>query len=70
MQLRTLTAIIIHACYLTDEIKNEREEFPGGLAVKDPVLSLLWQGVNPWPRELLHAADGGGGGRTTGKTHS
>ena len=24
-------------------------EFPGGLAVKDPVLSLLWQRFDPWP---------------------
>ena len=24
-------------------------EFPGGLAVKDPVLPLLWWGFHPWP---------------------
>ena len=24
-------------------------EFPGGLAVKDLVLSLLWCGFRPWP---------------------
>ena len=30
-------------------------EFPGGLAVKDSVLSLLWHEFNPWPRELPHA---------------
>ena len=25
------------------------EEFPGGLVVKDSVLSLLWLGLDPWP---------------------
>ena len=25
-------------------------EFPGGLMVKDSVLSLLWHGFDPWPR--------------------
>ena len=29
---------------------NEKE-FPGGLAVKD-LVSLLWLGFNPWPRNL------------------
>ena len=24
-------------------------EFPGGPVVKDPALSLLWLGFNPWP---------------------
>ena len=24
-------------------------EFHGGLVVKDPLLSLLWQGFSPWP---------------------
>ena len=24
------------------------EEFPGGLVLKDPVLSLLWGGFDPW----------------------
>ena len=27
-------------------------EFPGGLAVKDPVLSLLWLRFSPWPRNF------------------
>ena len=27
-------------------------EFPGGLEVKDPALSLLWHRFDPWPREL------------------
>ena len=27
-------------------------EFPGGLAVKDPALSLLWCGFDPWPRNF------------------
>ena len=26
------------------------EEFPGGLVVKDPSLSLLWLRLDPWPR--------------------
>lgn len=30
-----------------------RREFPGGLGVKDPTLSLLWLGFTPWPGELL-----------------
>ena len=25
------------------------QEFPGGLAIKDSALSLLWLGFNPWP---------------------
>ena len=25
------------------------KEFPGGLVVKDPVLSLLWHRFSPWP---------------------
>ena len=32
-----------------------RLEFPADLEVKDMVLSLLWQGLDPWPQELLHA---------------
>ena len=27
-------------------------EFPGGLMVKDTVLSVLWHRFEPWPREL------------------
>ena len=27
-------------------------EYPGGLVVKDLVLSLLWLGFNPWPRNF------------------
>ena len=27
-------------------------EFPGGLEVKDFVLSLLWLGLDPWPRSF------------------
>ena len=29
--------------------KMPEREFPGGLEVKDSVLSLLWLGFNPWP---------------------
>ena len=31
------------------EISNKPEEFPGGLAVKDPALSLPWLRFHPWP---------------------
>ena len=31
-------------------------ELPGGSMGKDPLLSLLWQGLNPWPQEPPHAA--------------
>ena len=27
-------------------------EFPGGLEVKDPTLSLLWRGFGPWPKNF------------------
>ena len=32
--------------------KETIREFHGGLAVKDPALSLLWLGFNPWPRNF------------------
>ena len=32
-----------------------RQEFPGGLGLKDPALSLPWYGFNPWPGELPRA---------------
>ena len=28
---------------------TSEREFPGGLLVKDPALSLLWLGFDPWP---------------------
>ena len=28
------------------------EDFPSDLVVKDLVLSLLWHGFNPWPRNF------------------
>ena len=40
--------------------KHLNWEFPSGLEVKDPALSLLWlwsllgHRFNPWPGELLH----------------
>ena len=37
------------------EQKEEGREFSVGLVVKDPVLSLLWRGFCPRPRELLQA---------------
>lgn len=27
-------------------------EFPGGLVIKDPALSLLWLGFSLWPRNF------------------
>ena len=33
-------------------------ELPGGSMGKDTLLSLLWQGFNPRPQELPHAARG------------
>ena len=36
---------------ITLKIQNTYK-FPGGLAVKDPVLSLLWLRFNPWPRDF------------------
>ena len=30
-------------------VKFSFQEFPGGLAVKDPTLSLLWHRSDPWP---------------------
>lgn len=33
-----------------------RQEFPGGLGLKDPALSLPWYGYNPWSWEHVHAA--------------
>ena len=30
----------------------EEREFPGGLAVKDLALLLLWLRFNPWPRNI------------------
>ena len=39
-------------CEIIDK-KKHLKEFPGGLAVKDPALSLLWCAFDPWPRNLL-----------------
>ena len=36
-------------------VQERAQDFLGGLAVKDSALSLLWLGLDPWPRELLHA---------------
>ena len=30
--------------------RNDLKVFPGGLAVEDPALSLLWLEFDPWPR--------------------
>ena len=35
---------------LRGNIKTVLGAFPGGVAVKDLVLSLLWQGFDPWPQ--------------------
>ena len=34
---------------------KKKQEFPGGLSIKDPVLSLLWHGLDPWPRNFCMA---------------
>ena len=57
-------------------LKKEKREFPGGLAVKNLMSSLLWLGVSPWPRSFCMprawperkkgeggGREGGGGGR-------
>lgn len=36
--------------------KGNKLEFPGGVAVKDVALSLLWLGFDSWPQELPHAS--------------
>ena len=33
-------------------IKIYRQEFPGGLAVKDSTFSLLWRTFSAWPRNF------------------
>ena len=38
-------------------IKKKVMEFPGGLVLKDPALSLLWCRFSPWPGSFLHALD-------------
>ena len=36
----------------------QNSECPGGLAVKDLVLPLLWLGFNPWPKNFyMHRCD-------------
>ena len=43
----------LEPCYLSPEAYTCKIivtwEFPGGLAVKDLMLSLLWHGFSPWP---------------------
>ena len=47
--------LLFHLAYswktLAANFKQERE-FPGGWAVKDLALSLLWPGFDPWPRNF------------------
>ena len=38
---------------------NTKLESPGGPAVKDPALSLLWHRFDPLAQELPHVAEGG-----------
>ena len=46
---------ILKYCASNPVLKYQSREFPGGLAVKDPVLSqlrlrsLLWGSFDPWP---------------------
>ena len=49
-------------------LKNSGEEFPGGLGVKDSMLSLLRLRFDSWPRNfcVLQAWPGSGGGGVLG----
>ena len=40
--------------YLNSFFKNNPWEFPGGLVVKNSVLSLLWLGFNPRPGNFCY----------------
>ena len=55
----SLGTSICHMCECKKKkILQRGREFPGGLAVKDPVLSLLWCGFYPWPGNFFwHAVD-------------
>ena len=35
-----------------DPKKRRHREFPCGLAVKESILSLLWFGFDPWPKNF------------------
>ena len=37
---------------MEESLEGEEEKFPGGLVVNDIVLSLLWHGFDPWPRNV------------------
>ena len=47
--LKQMKAILVS---ITDSLKSLSLEFPGGLAVKDTALSMLWHGFDPWPRNF------------------
>ena len=40
----------------TSPCEDQGRGVPWWPVIKDPVLSLVWLGFNPWPQELLHAA--------------
>ena len=37
---------------ISRNLKKEKKEFPGGLAVKNLALSLLWCGSDLWPENF------------------
>ena len=49
----SLGTTICHGCGPKKTKKRKKKkskwEFPGGLVVKNPALSLLWLGFQPWP---------------------
>ena len=49
--------------------KNTKLEFPGGLVVKESVLSLLWLGFDPWPRNF-HMVPAGSKKKKERKKHT
>ena len=57
--LMTLIVVIMSQCicilnYHVAHLKKKNHigEFPGGLEIKDLVLSLLWPGFHPWPKNF------------------
>ena len=53
-----IAAVILTQCYVYEvgevfsTLKSPVLEFSDGLASKNPVLSLLWHGVDLWPRNF------------------
>ena len=45
--IKTASLIVIHIHY-----EKRKVESPGGLVIKDSLLSLLWLRLKPWPRNF------------------